>query len=68
MKTRIFYLTLLLPLMLLMGSCSNNTAKADEPEIETMDSVSKDLEKSTQELDEQTKKMEASLEKMEKEY
>lgn len=68
MKTKILYLTLLLPLMLLMGSCSSNTAKADEPEIETMDSVSKDLEKSTQELDEQTKKMEASLEKLEKEY
>lgn len=68
MKTRLLYLALLLPFTLLIGSCSSNTAKADEPEIETMDSVSKDLEKSTQELDEQTTKMEASLEKIEKEY
>lgn len=68
MKTKLLYLTLLLPFTFLMASCSSNTAKADEPEIETMDSVSKGLEKSTQDLDEETKKLEASLEKIEKEY
>lgn len=68
MKARIFYLILLFPLMFLANSCSNNTAKADEPEIVTMDSVSNDLEQSTEKLDEQAKKVEESLEKIEKEF
>jgi hypothetical protein len=68
MKARIFYLTFLFPIMLLANSCSNNTAKADEPEIATMDSVSSDLKQSTEKLDEEAKKVEESLEKIEKEF
>ena len=68
MKTRIIYLILSLPLIFLAPSCSNNTAKTDEPEIATMDSVSNDLEQSTEKLNEQAKKVEESLEKIEKEF
>jgi len=68
MKTRIIYLLLSLPLIFLVPSCSNNTAKADEPEIATMDSVSSDLKQSTEKLDEEAKKVEESLEKIEKEF
>ena len=67
MTIRITYLTLLLPFLLLAGSCSSNAVKTTEPEIAVMDSVSNDLEKSTKELEEQAKKVEASLEKLEKE-
>jgi hypothetical protein len=67
MKTRILYLTLILPLMLLGSSCTTSSVKADEPEIATMDSVSTNLEQSQKELDEQAKKVEASLEQIEKE-
>ncbi|WP_026899244.1 hypothetical protein [Daejeonella oryzae] len=68
MKIRLFYLTLILPLLLFVSSCSNKSAKADEPEIATMDSVSTDLEQSTKDLEAETKKVEASLEKIEKEF
>lgn len=68
MKTRIFYLILSFPLLFLAPSCSNNTAKADEPEIATMDSVTNELEQSTEKLDEEAKKVEESLEKIEKEF
>lgn len=68
MKTRITCLILLLPLVFLAPACSNNTAKADEPEIATMDSVTTDLQQSTEKLDEEAKKVEESLEKIEKEF
>ncbi|HEY0669829.1 MAG TPA: hypothetical protein VGD22_16730 [Sphingobacteriaceae bacterium] len=51
-----------------LSSCSNNSTKADEPEVATMDSVSKELETTTKELDEKAKKVEESLEKIEKEF
>ena len=59
---------LLMALALSLSSCSNNSVKADEPEIETMDSVSTELEKTNNELEEQVKKVEASLEKVDKEF
>ena len=67
MKIRPFFLSMLLPCMFLAVSCSNNNAKADEPEILTMDSVNNKLEKSNKELEEKNQKLEASLEKLEKE-
>ncbi len=63
---KIYLLTMIMPLGLLFSSCSGKSAKADEPEITTMDSVSNELEKSNKELDEQTKKLEASLEQADK--
>ncbi|MBC8053041.1 MAG: hypothetical protein H7Y13_08245 [Sphingobacteriaceae bacterium] len=68
MKSRKLYLiTLLLPFMLLASSCSSNSAKADEPEVATMDSVSNGLNETNQQLDEKAKSLEASLEKADKE-
>ncbi|HEX8378375.1 MAG TPA: hypothetical protein VF602_11215 [Pedobacter sp.] len=64
---KIYLLTMIMPLALLLGSCSGKSAKADEPEIATMDSVSNDMEKTNKELDDQTKKLEASLEQADKE-
>jgi predicted esterase len=58
---------MLMPLGLLISSCSGKSAKANEPEVATMDSVSTELEKNNKDLDEQTKKLEASLEQAEKE-
>ncbi|MEJ6981030.1 hypothetical protein WG906_11240 [Pedobacter sp. P351] len=67
-SVRIYFLTLLMPLALIASSCSNNSAKADEPEIETMDSVSNELNQTTEKLEDQAKKVEASLEKIDKEF
>ena len=67
-SVKIYFLTLFMPLALIASSCSNNSAKADEPEIETMDSVSKELNQTTEELEDQAKKVEASLEKIDKEF
>ncbi len=64
---KIYLLTMIMPLALLLSSCSGKSAKADEPEIATMDSVSTELEKNNKELDDQTKKLEASLEQADKE-
>jgi septal ring factor EnvC (AmiA/AmiB activator) len=67
MKTKRNYLfALLLPATLFVSSCSSNT-KADEPEIQTMDSVTVNLDKSTKELEDRLKKVEESLAKVEKE-
>ena len=62
-----YLLTMIMPLALFLGSCSGKSAKAEEPEIATMDSVSNELEKNNKDLDEQTKKLEASLEEADKE-
>lgn len=59
--------SLIVPLALAVGSCSSNSAKSSEPEIATMDSVSKGLDQTNDELDEKTKNLEASLEKADKE-
>lgn len=67
-SVKIYFLTLLMPLALFASSCSSNSAKADEPEIETMDSVSNELNKTTEKLEDQAKKVEASLEKIDKEF
>lgn len=66
MKLRLFFLSMLLPGLFLATSCSNNNAKANEPEVVTMDSVSTELEKSNKELEEKNEKLEASLENLEK--
>ncbi|MGV3508589.1 MAG: hypothetical protein ACO1N7_04805 [Sphingobacteriaceae bacterium] len=69
MKNRkIYFAMLLMPLALSLSSCSNNSAKADEAEVETMDSVSTEMEKTNKELEEQVKKVEASLEKVDKKF
>lgn len=65
---KIYFAALLLPIALIAGSCSNNSANADEPEVETMDSISKELDQSTKALEDQAKKVEASLEKVDKEF
>ena len=67
-SSKIYFLTLLMPLALLASSCSNKSANADEPEVETMDSISKELDQSTEALEDQAKKVEASLEKVDKEF
>lgn len=67
LKGHFYVLTLTMGLFVLT-SCSSNGKKAREPEVATMDSVSKDLETTTKELDEQAKKVEASLEKIDKEF
>ena len=54
--------------LFLMGSCTNNPAKIAEPEVVVMDSISKDLEKTTNELEDKNSKLEASLEKVDKEF
>jgi len=54
--------------LFLMGSCTNNATKSTEPEVVVMDSVSKDLEKTTSELEDKNAKLEASLEKIDKEF
>lgn len=56
-----------MPLALAISSCSGNSAKSSEPEIATMDSVSKELDQTNEQLDEKTKNLEASLEKADKE-
>jgi septal ring factor EnvC (AmiA/AmiB activator) len=61
-----YLFALLLPAALFISSCANNT-KADEPEIQTMDSVKTNLDKSTKELEDRLKKVEESLAKVEKE-
>lgn len=67
-SVKIYFLTLFMPLALIASSCSTKSAKADEPEIETMDSVSNELNQTTEELEDQAKKVEASLEKIDKEF
>jgi hypothetical protein len=59
---------LLMPLALIASSCSNNSANADEPEVETMDSISKELDQSAKALEDQAQKVEASLGKLDKEF
>lgn len=51
-----------------MGSCTNNATKSEEKEVVVMDSVSKDLEKTTKDLEDKNAKLEASLEKVDKEF
>lgn len=65
LKKHFYVLTIAMGLF--VSACSNNSTKGNEPEVAKMDSVSKDLETTTQELDEQAKKVEASLEKIDKE-
>ena len=66
---KMFYLTPIIALgLFIMSSCSNNSAKSEDMEISTMDSVSTDLEKTTKELEEKNAKLEASLEKIDKEF
>jgi septal ring factor EnvC (AmiA/AmiB activator) len=68
-RLKMFYLTPIIALgLFIMSSCSNNSAKSEDLEISTMDSVSKDLEKTTKELEEKNAKLEASLEKLDKEF
>ncbi len=61
------YLITIFSIMAAVSSCSSNTTETDTREVEVMDSVSTDLDKSSEELDAQAKKVEASLEKIEKE-
>jgi hypothetical protein len=51
-----------------MSACTNKSVKKEEPEVATMDSVSKELETTTKNLDDQNKKVEESLEKIDKEF
>ena len=67
-SSKIYFLTLIMPLVLIASSCSSNSANADEPEVETMDSISKGLDQSAEALEDQAKKVEASLEKVDKEF
>lgn len=68
-RLKMFYLTPIIALgLFIMSSCSNNSSQSDKVEINAMDSVSKDLEKTTKELDEKNAKLEASLEKLDKEF
>lgn len=68
-RLKMGYLTPIIALgLFIMSSCSNNSAKSENLEISAMDSVSKDLEKTTKELDEKNAKLEASLEKLDKEF
>jgi beta-lactamase regulating signal transducer with metallopeptidase domain len=59
---KLYFLAMIIPIALITSSCSSNSTKADEPEVATMDSVSKELSSSNDSLDAQTKKLEASLE------
>lgn len=63
-----FYILPITLALFMVSSCSNNATKADNQKVGTMDSVSKDLDKTTKELDEQATKVEASLEKLDKEF
>lgn len=54
--------------LFLISSCTNNATKSDEPEVVAMDSVSRDLEKTTTELEDKNAKLEASLEKLDQEF
>lgn len=64
---KIFLISLIIPLALVLSSCGGNSAKSSEPQITTMDSVSKELDQTNEQLDEKTKNLEASLEKADKE-
>ena len=66
-KVKVHLYMLIMPFALLIGSCSNNAAKADEPEVQTMDSVATSLDSTNKELDAKTKSLEESLEKVDKE-
>lgn len=54
--------------ILFMGSCTNSATKSDESQVVVMDSVSKDLEKTTKDLEDKNAKLEASIEKVDKEF
>lgn len=62
------YMPVIVPALFMVSSCSNNTTKTDKTEVKVMDSVSKDLDKTTAELDNRAKKVEISLEKIDKEF
>ena len=64
---KILLVIFVIPLAIAMNSCSSNSAKSSEPEITTMDSVSKGLDQTNEQLEEKTKNLEASLEKADKE-
>ena len=62
-----FNIAILGSMLFAASSCSNNTTKADDQDVASMDSVADELEKSNKELDEKAKQLEASLEKVDKE-
>ncbi|MFD2161369.1 hypothetical protein ACFSJU_03140 [Paradesertivirga mongoliensis] len=62
---KFYYGLLILPVALILSSCSNNSAKADDPKVLVMDSISTELESTNKELDEKTSKLEESLKKAE---
>jgi hypothetical protein len=64
---KFIFISLIMPLALAISSCSGNSVKSSEPEIATMDSVSKELDQTNEQLEEKTKNLEASLEKADKE-
>lgn len=62
---KLYYCILLLPMALVVSSCSSNSAKADDPKVLVMDSISTELENTNKDLDEKTSKLEESLKKAE---
>jgi hypothetical protein len=62
-------LPLALAAILFASSCSESKTNTEEKtEINSMDSISKEVKLSTDKLEEQTKKVEESLEKLDKEF
>ena len=56
-------------LSILVSSCRESKTNTEEKtEINSMDSISKEVKQSTDKLKEQTKKVEESLEKLDKEF
>ena len=54
---------------ILVSSCTESKTNTEEKtEINSMDSISKEVKQSTDKLKEQTKKVEESLEKLDKEF
>ena len=66
MKLKSIYYSLAL-LSLVMGSCSGNNTKTNDPKAATMDSISESLSNTNKELDEVTLKLEKSIEEADKE-
>ena len=66
MKLKALYLSLVL-LSLVMGSCSGNNTKTNDPKAASMDSISESLSNTNKELDEVTLKLEKSIEEADKE-
>lgn len=63
----LYFSSLMLLTLSGLSSCTTNSGKADNQEIQVMDSVSKDLETTSRDLEVKIKKVEASLEKLDKE-